>query len=90
MTDPKRTLTEILNELHESLERSPELADEARDALRGAASDIREALDQDEAPEREVSIADQLNAALERFEGQHPKLTAVVGRVADALSDLGI
>jgi hypothetical protein len=90
MTDPKRKLTDILHELHESLERSPELGDDAREALRDAASDISEALDQEEPSERDQGFAEQLNQALERFEGEHPKLTAVVGRIADALSDLGI
>jgi len=90
MTDPKRKLTDILQELQESLERSPDLGEEARRALRETAADIREALDQEEPTEREKSFTDQLNDALERFEGEHPQLTAVVGRIADALSDLGI
>ena len=29
-------------------------------------------------------------ASAQRFEGSHPRLTSIVGRVADSLSDLGI
>jgi hypothetical protein len=35
-------------------------------------------------------LVDRLRLATKRFEETHPKLTAVVGRVADALSNLGI
>jgi len=61
---------------------------------RRAAQEIRSALAVEgrvatpgEAPE---SLVDQLNDALERFEGSHPRLTQLVGRIADSLSDIGI
>ncbi|MBW2383712.1 MAG: DUF4404 family protein, partial [Deltaproteobacteria bacterium] len=53
------------------------------------ADDIRAALDEPDA-ERSGSLSDQLSQALERFEESHPQLTAIVGRVADALADIGI
>jgi hypothetical protein len=89
MPERSRSLAEILDELHEALESAPEIGEPGRVALRKAAEDIREALDQPEA-ERSESLADQLTAAVERFEVAHPQLTGIVGRIADALSDLGI
>jgi len=60
-----------------------------RSERRAAADDIRAALDEPDA-ERSGSLSDQLSQALERFEESHPQLTSIVGRVADALADIGI
>ncbi len=89
MTHTTRSLREILQELHRALEASPEVGQKGRDALRQAAEDIQAALDSP-TTERSSGLSDQLSQALERFEGSHPRLTQLVGRLADALSDLGI
>ena len=94
MADPASSLQGILDELHEALEASPEVGEAGRSALHRAAEEIRAALDENGSPAAEDasegSLVDQLNAALERFEGSHPRLTGIVGRIADSLSDLGI
>jgi hypothetical protein len=91
MPDPRTSLNEILDELHEALESSEDLGDEAREQLRDAAREIQRAIG-DDAPVSDApqSLGDRLNEALESFEGKHPKLTGIVGRIADALSDMGI
>jgi F0F1-type ATP synthase membrane subunit b/b' len=89
MSEQSRSVQEILDELHAALESAPEIGDVARDALRQAVDDIRAALDEP-GREREESLADQLSQAVDRFEQAHPQLTSIVGRVADALSDIGI
>ena len=89
MTDRARSLEDILDELHAALEEAPEIGEDGRVALREAADEIRAALAAPE-DERSGSLGDQLSAAVERFEVAHPQLTQLVGRVADALSDLGI
>jgi len=89
MSESERTLREILDELHAALDDAPEIGDEGRNALRKAADDIRSALDEPDV-ERTESLGDQLSQALERFEESHPQLTSIVGRVAEALSDIGI
>jgi len=84
-----RAVDEILTELHEALEASDgEIGEEARQELRTAAAEIREAIEAgDEVPD---SLRGKLSDAIERFEEQHPTLTNIVGRVADALADMGI
>jgi uncharacterized membrane protein len=89
MSESVRSLHQILDELRAALEAAPEIGDEGRNALRDAADDIRAALDEPDA-ERSGSLSDQLSQALERFEESHPQLTSIVGRVADALADIGI
>jgi len=91
MPDPRTSLNEILDELHEALEASDDLGEEVREQLRSAAREIQQTIGDDGsgagAPQ---SLGDRLNDALESFEGKHPKLTGIVGRIADALSDMGI
>jgi ElaB/YqjD/DUF883 family membrane-anchored ribosome-binding protein len=90
MSDPGSSVTEILAELHEVLEASGDLSEDVRQELREAAEDIRQALDPADEREMSVSLRDRLSAALEDFEESHPRLTGIVGRIADALSDMGI
>jgi len=85
------SLDQILAELHEALEASgDDLDSEVRDELRQAAAEIQAALGSPDERELSDSLAQRLRGGLERFEETHPRLTAIVGRIADALSDLGI
>jgi hypothetical protein len=90
MSDPRSSVTEILTELHEVLEASGDLDADVRDELLAAAEEIRQALDPADERELSVSLRDRLSGALENFEESHPRLTGIVGRIADALSDMGI
>jgi len=89
MSDPRTSLNEILDELHDALEAADDLGDEARNRLRGTAREIREAVG-DVPSESPHSFRERLNEAIESFEGDYPRLTVIVGRIADALSDMGI
>ena len=89
MAHDQRSLNAILDELHEALEKAPEVGDTARESLRQTATEIRAALERPEGSGSE-SLRQQLSTALERFEVAHPSLTGLVGRIADAMSDLGI
>jgi len=90
MSDPRPSLNEIIDELHEALEAPDDLDEELRAELRTAAKEILEALDPDHERELSRSLGDRLTNTLERFEKSYPRLTEIVGRVADALSDMGI
>lgn len=91
MPDPKTSLDEILRELHEVLEASEGLADEARERVRHAAHDIERAIQPEAAPEaRTPSLRERLSEAIEQLEDEYPRLTAIVGRIADQLADMGI
>ncbi len=90
MSNPGPSLNEIIDELREALEAPDDLDEELRAELRGAAEEILEALDPDHERELSSSLRDRLTNTLERFEKGHPRLTGIIGRVADALSDMGI
>jgi hypothetical protein len=78
-----------LEHLHRELSETTSLDAEARALLSELASDIERLL-ADKASGGGQPLADRLRTAAQRFEQTHPKLTAVVGRVADALANLGI
>lgn len=90
MVESRIPLSEILSELHQALEDSGDLSAEVRQELREAAEDIQRALDPEDDSELSAPLGQRLTAALEDFEQSHPRLTGIVGRIADALSDLGI
>jgi len=90
MSDPGPSLNETIDELREALEAPDDLDEELRTELRSAAEEILEALDPDHERELSSSLGERLTNTLERFEKSHPKITETIGRLADALSDMGI
>ena len=87
---PERSLSAILDELHELLEGADDLDAEARDALRDAATEIRSAVDQGLDRQEESGQLAGLRARIERFETSHPTLTETLRRLVDQLSEMGI
>jgi hypothetical protein len=90
MSNPGPSLNETIDELREALEAPDDLDEALRTELRSAAEEILEALDPDHERELSNSLGERLTGTLERFEKDHPRLTEIIGRVADALSDMGI
>jgi len=90
MSDPDSSLKEIIDELREALDAPDDLDDDLRVELRSAAQEILEALDPEHERELTSSLRERLTNSLERFQESHPRVTAAIGRLADALSDLGI
>lgn len=89
---PKEQLRERIQELLGELEQIEAVDQEARDRLTSVLHDIREAVGEsgEEASEEHESLLERLNEATRHFKESHPRLTAMVGRVADSLSNLGI
>ena len=90
---PKQQLREMLEELHHELEhtRSGDVDETSRELLRGVLEDARGLVDEDGGGSRESeSMLEQLRETARDFEESHPTLAAAVGRVATALSNLGI
>jgi hypothetical protein len=87
-------LRETLAALQKQLEATEQIDGEARSQIRSAMGEIEAALEASEAgghqPQIPSSLRERFSDAIGHFKGSHPKLTAAVGRVVDALSDLGI
>lgn len=85
----RQRIRDELRQLQEELARSPGVDPQTRELVAGIARDVEALLESEDAGEAE-SLVDRLRSAAGDFEESHPALTAVVGRIADALSALGI
>ncbi|WP_417850755.1 DUF4404 family protein [Thalassoglobus sp.] len=96
----REQLKETLSELHQELAKSPELVDtETKALIQQLATDIQlvcttETPEPDENGEpvqiEKEGVLDQLLSLTDEFEESYPKLAEVIGRVATALSRIGI
>ena len=86
----RSSLRTALAEVQELLETAPELGAEDRTELRAALRDIQDALADGRQEDASGSLGNMWSSAVERFEGRHPRLTEMIGRIADSLAELGI
>ena len=89
---PKTQLRERIQELLGELEQVKAVDPGARDRLAAVVEEIRSAVENsdEDGSEADDSLLERLNEATRHFEESHPTLTAMVGRVAESLSNLGI
>ena len=88
---PRTRLRQTLEELEQELERTGPIDDRSRELLDHVVGEVRELLERTEEPEEEQrSLRDRLSEATEAFETDHPALAETLGRLATALSNLGI
>ena len=88
---PKEQLRKRIEQLLEELEQTDTIDERDRNRLEGVLREIRGAVDgSDDEREDGDSLVDRLNDATRQFEESHPTLTAMVGRIAERLSNLGI
>lgn len=82
----------ILEELHDELEAIDHVDGDAQDLLREVMTDIGQLLERSEAgtEEHRGSLATRLGEVSRQFEDAYPSLVAVVGRLVDALSKMGV
>ncbi len=92
---PERRVRETLEELGRQIRAAETLTDEDRAELDRLVAAVETRLDRRdpsgaEPEEESPSLIQRLTEAAERFEASHPRLSAAVGRVVDALAALGI
>lgn len=88
---PRNQLRASVTHLQEELSAGEPLSPEDRARLESVLGEVSEFLASEgtEASGSESTFA-ELPTLVERFETTHPKLAAVLGRIADSLSQLGI
>ena len=86
----KESLREAIEHLQGELASGKPLSGEDRSRLEGVLSEVADVLESSPGSEpSESGIVDDLRDFSERFEESHPELALLVGRVMDALSQLG-
>jgi hypothetical protein len=84
---PEQRLRDTLQRLHDELAAHPDLDGETTALLREVLADISGLLEGRSAGD---NLATRLQSATSDFEATHPRLTAAVTQLADALSGMGI
>jgi hypothetical protein len=88
---PRTKLRQTLGELEQELERTGPVDQRSRELLDHVVAEVHEILARTEEPaERQLSLRERLAEATEAFEADHPALAETLGRLATALSQLGI
>ena len=86
MTDQK--LRELLQQLHDELERTKSVDEKGRDMLSHLNADIRQFLDP--AQDNPTTLLGRLQEAIDHFEVEHPAVTAALSQMLNTLSNAGI
>jgi len=85
----KQKIASLLDQLHEELSSAGELDDVIAAKLRGSMEEIRKTLSEGNHP-ASSSMIQRLTDAVYHLPDSHPAIKDTVGRVADALSQIGI
>jgi len=88
MSEEHAALRETLSRLHEQIA-GHDLDEQERALLRDALQELEGTLEGTPS-EEESSLGDRLSELAQEFEESHPTLSETVGRVVDALANLGI
>lgn len=84
-------VTNLLKQLHTTLEGTQTISDTDRELLKKLAADIDGLLaEPNSADDGRASVVERLQAEVMRFEVSHPDLTARLSHVSKALGDMGI
>ncbi len=90
MTD--KNLRDLLEGLHDELQRVESMDEKGRALLRDLETDIRGLLERsgDEDIQNNESILELFRSAMDHFEATHPKLTMALSEMINALNNAGI
>lgn len=86
---PEQQLLDLLEQLHDQLDKHPTMTAEEEARLRQLVRDIHHAMPEDQVSRR-ASIAGRLADAVERLEQSHPTVSFTLQRLIDTLAKMGI
>jgi hypothetical protein len=85
-----KRLEDLSNEIESSLQ-SDDVSESDRSVLKQVQSELQSVLAAQAPLARPpLGLRDRLTHALERLEGEHPRLSDLLSKTLDALSDIGI
>ncbi len=86
----KQKLEELLEQLHAELGDAESLDEQSRQRLRAMAHEIESAVGPEEDTGLAADTLSQLEETALSIESEYPRLSAVIGNIADTLAKLGI
>ena len=88
MTDKK--LSELLEQLHNELEKPEAMDEKGHELLRSLDADIQKLLERSEEADVDESMLQRLQDSIDHFEVTHPDLTSALSHMMTILSNAGI
>ncbi|MFT3895345.1 MAG: DUF4404 family protein [Anaerolineales bacterium] len=85
-----KSLSELLEELHDELGKTKAMDDKGRQLLRHLDKDIRELLERSGDVEADESMLERFQEAVDHFEITYPRLTTALSHMMSILSNAGI
>ena len=86
-----QNLRELLEKLHDELERTEVTDEEGRERLRHLRADIRRLLERSgKKPEADESMLERFQDSIDHFGETHPQLTMMISQMMTILSNAGI
>ncbi|RJP46133.1 MAG: DUF4404 family protein [Anaerolineaceae bacterium] len=86
----EQTLRDLLDRLHDELQRTESVDEKGRDLLRDLDVDIRALLERSGEADADDSVLERFQSAMDHFELTHPKLTMALSEMMNALNNAGI
>ena len=87
---PQKHLEDLANQIESSLQ-SASVSERDRSVLEQVQTELQTALaTPSQLKSAPASLRDRLGHAVDRLEGEHPRLTELLSKALDALSDVGI
>ena len=83
-----KKLPELLQQLHDELEKAESIDEEGREMLVHLNADIQKFIDP--AEEDDDTIFEQIQDAIDHFGVDHPVITAALSQILNSLSNAGI
>ena len=83
-----QNLRELLEQLHNELERTSSVDEKGREMLGHINADIQKFLDPSE--DDDDTLFDRIQDAIDHFEVDHPAITSALSQILNALSNAGI
>ena len=86
----EKSLSELLEELHDELGKTQAMDEKGRQLLRHLDKDIRELLERSGDVEADESMMERFQEAVDHFEITYPRLTTALSHMMSILSNAGI
>lgn len=80
----------LLHELESELDKASNLDPETREQMQAMARELGEAADPGHERQFDSDVLTQLERSAINFEAEHPRISGILGGIADTLAKLGI
>lgn len=85
-----KNLSNLLEELHTTLDQTEAVDERGRKLLRALSEDIKELLERSEGAQSDDSLLERMRETAAHFESTHPAFASALSNLLTALSNAGI